>query len=178
MIVGAMVVGATIVVGAMIVGAIIVGAMIVREMIVGTMIVGAVTVGAMGRPRLKATTANISVYTVVTLHWQCMHWYGSCISTIVEWRIQGIPLTIHPKIIARHVEATASFGWLLKQYHTVQHATDGTDPNDHPQMHGMGGERYYYSARESDFRNVLSHCNIYWACIIILWKAYLPKFTI
>ena len=73
MIVGAMIVGATIVVGTMIVGAIIVGAMIVREMIVGTMIVGAVTVGAMRRPRLKATTANISVYTVVTLHWQCMH---------------------------------------------------------------------------------------------------------
>ena len=43
----------------------------------------------------KATTANISAYTVVTLHWQCLHWYESCIGTAVERMSQGTPLAIN-----------------------------------------------------------------------------------
>ena len=43
----------------------------------------------------KATTTNISACTVVTLHWQCLHWYGSCIGTAVERRSQRTLLAIN-----------------------------------------------------------------------------------
>ena len=43
----------------------------------------------------SAPTANISACTVVTLHWQCLHWYESCIGTAVEPRNQGKPLAIN-----------------------------------------------------------------------------------
>ena len=56
----------------------------------------------------KATTANISACTVVTLYDR------SCIGTAVKLRKQGTPLAIRPKIMARLVEAEA---WGEKYYY-------------------------------------------------------------
>ena len=69
---------------------------------------------------------------------QCLRWCGSC---IVEWRNQGIcaPLSFHPKIMARYVEAAQR---PLNNRFRLVHEIYRTDPNGT----STGGSQKYYHA--------------------------------